>query len=217
MTEARSTAIVILCKPLAQAKQRLAPLFGPAARAALAEAMLRDVIAAAVQARSARSVAVRSADPRVGSIAHAAGIDWQREHDIAGLSAAAAAALADPNLRGDSLLMLLPADLPLARAADIDRLTQLGASAGVRARDGGTNALLLDPARRFDFRYGPASFALHMAEARRRGDELHCLLTGGLIDDIDTPESVARLMRGRPGTNTSAFLADNPDLMERVA
>jgi 2-phospho-L-lactate guanylyltransferase len=217
MAETDRVSIVILCKPLALAKQRLAPRFAPVERAALAEAMLRDVVTAAVDARSAAEVTVQSSDCEVGRIAREMGADWRPEAADQGLNTAAAYALEHARQHGGRRLILLPADLPCARGTDIDRLARLGPAAGVRARDGGTNALLLDPSKPFDFHYGPGSFADHMAEAMRNGSPLRCLFGSRLIDDIDTPAAVGRLVHARPGMATAAFLAGRTILTERVA
>ncbi|MFL0671448.1 MAG: 2-phospho-L-lactate guanylyltransferase [Erythrobacter sp.] len=210
-------SIVILCKPLKLAKRRLAPILDAQERAAFAAAMLSDVLDAACGARMVRRIAVRSADAGVGKIALAKGAEWQFEEATQGLNAAASAARASACQSGERSLMLLSADLPLATGADIDRLAELGTHAGARAHDGGTNALLLDPACPFQFLYGPNSFSAHAAALAAQGETLRCLLSGGLVEDIDTPPAVARLLNKRVGAATRAFLGELPHLREQVA
>ena len=64
-------AILIAAKQLAFAKTRLAPALPAAAeRIALAEAMYRDVLGAALSARLPAMVAVVTSDPTLIAIAH---------------------------------------------------------------------------------------------------------------------------------------------------
>lgn len=202
---ADGVAITILAKPLADAKQRLSPVLSANERAALAAAMLRDVIAA-VAAVDGVTATVRSSDSAIGRMAHAAGIGWQHEARATGLNDAAAGALAEARQGGFAQMLLLPGDLPLVRTADLARLLALGPVAGVRARDGGTNALLLDPALPFAFSFGRDSFAAHQQAATACGTPLQAMVAGGLIDDIDTPEGLARLIAACPRGATGAFL-----------
>lgn len=210
-------SIVILCKPLTLAKRRLAPILAADERAALASAMLADVLDAAKASSRARRIAVLSADAEVGRIALAKGAEWQIEETTLGMNIAATAACADACRHDDAALMLLSADLPLATAADIDRLAEIGVNSGVRARDGGTNALLLDPSLPLQFRFGKNSFSAHRAGFAALGVTLRCLVSGGLVEDIDKPSAIGRLRGAQVGPATRAFLEKLPPLQEQVA
>ena len=90
-------AILIAAKHLAFAKTRLGRAVGDADRMALAEAMFRDVLGAALSARAADHVAVISSDPTLLDQARAAGALVIDEEFPRGLNAAvrlATAALA---------------------------------------------------------------------------------------------------------------------------
>lgn len=208
---------VIFCKPLARAKRRLAGRFAPADRAALVRAMLTDVIEAAGAASALGPVLLCTADPELGALAEQRGAEWLLDPGDDDLNRAARAARQLACDRGVRALLLLPADLPCVTAEDLDRLAQLGPAAAVRARDGGTNALLIDPRAPFDFRFGPHSFEAHGAAARRGGQRLQCLLGGGLVDDLDTPQMVDRLAPARVAPRTAAFLAQSRPPFGRVA
>ena len=81
-------AILIAAKHLAFAKTRLGRGVGDADRMALAEAMFRDVLAAALSARVADHVAVISSDPLLLEVAGAAGALVIDEEFPRGLNAA---------------------------------------------------------------------------------------------------------------------------------
>jgi 2-phospho-L-lactate guanylyltransferase len=208
---------VIFCKPLAQAKRRLAGRFAPPDRAALVRAMLTDVIAAAWAAPAIGPVLLCTRDAELGAFGRHRGAEWLPDPGDEDLNRAAQAARQAACARGVRALLLLPADLPCVTGEDLDRLARLGPAAGVRARDGGTNALLIDPRAPFDFRFGPHSFEAHGAAVRRRGQRLQCLLGGGLVDDLDTPQMVDRLAAARVAPHTAAFLAQARHPVGRVA
>jgi 2-phospho-L-lactate guanylyltransferase len=63
----------------------------------------------------------------------------------------------------------------------------------------GTNVLALNSGDDFTFRYGPTSFADHLAEAARRGLSVWQLDDAGLALDLDTPDDVALLSQRDPG------------------
>lgn len=166
-------------------------------RAALAHAMLEDVLAAA---RPVGELLVVSpdADTVPGGVTHVP--DPHRGQGAAvraALDAAAAAGLPSP-------FLVVNADLPCADTRDLLALAGSvpeGGLALAAAADGTTNALALSAEGLFEPVYGPGSAARFeaLAPARR-------LDAPNLIDDVDTLADLTRL-RDRLGEHTRRVLA----------
>lgn len=202
---------VILAKPARAAKARLSPALPPVARQELAAAMLADLLDALKASACMRTIAVQTADPGLGDVAIRAGADWYRETFPSGLNEAAAKAMTNARHQNMHRLLILPSDLPLARACDFEALAMMSAAEeanmpiGVRSRDGGTNALLLDPGLNWRFAFGPNSYAAHEQEAARLGLMLRAAPPGNIAEDIDTPADLA-LARAQGSTGRTAIL-----------
>jgi 2-phospho-L-lactate guanylyltransferase len=163
------------------AKQRLAPA-PEDVRAALAQAMLEDVLAAA--------------EP-VGSVVVA--------DEPGGQGQAVEGALRRIE---SGPVLVVNADLPCARPRDL--LTLLGALperglALVEAADGTTNALALAVPHVFAPLYGERSADRFLARAKRLGVPAAVASIPNLADDVDTLADLERL-EGRLGARTAAAL-----------
>jgi 2-phospho-L-lactate guanylyltransferase len=125
-----------------------------------------------------------------------------------GLNAALEGAL--EQLQGESAILVLHADLPLARADSLRKLRDLAESqpepamAIVRSRDGGTNAMLLRPPGKFGLSYGQRSFSRHVSAAARAGVKVAALEDPLLSLDLDTPQDVEMLVSTAAGRQTPA-------------
>jgi 2-phospho-L-lactate guanylyltransferase len=165
-------------------KQRLAPLPEPA-RAAVAAAMLADVVAAANAVGTSLVVAPDGAR-RVAEDAGAGGFVADTG---AGQGAAVAAGLAD---LADEPALVVNADLPCARAADLEQLLAALPAGGIAlaaAGDGTTNALALASPGLFRPLYGPGSAARFAA----LDVPVVSLSIPNLADDVDTLDDLHRL------------------------
>jgi 2-phospho-L-lactate guanylyltransferase len=189
---AEGVTALIPVNMLDRAKGRLATMLDAATREALALATLRTVLAAA-EAACGR-VVVLTADARVSALAAGErvtflaedpkrqGLNAQLEFALEGIAEAA---------RG---VLILHADLPLATA---DGLAEVLSSAGpapsvtlVRSNDGGTNAMVLRPPRRFALEYGVGSFEKHVRAATAAGCAVTEVLQPALGLDLDTPADI---------------------------
>ena len=200
---------IIPIKPLAHAKQRLAPLLTASERQALVVAMLDDVLATLRATPVVDRIGVISRDPTV--LALAAGRGAEPLHDEADdLNGALAQAARHAVASGATAMLILPADVPLVTPAEIAALVAaLNGHPGAvlaPARDGGTNALLASPPDVLPFLIGPGSLARHLAAAQARGVVAHVVRLPGLELDIDHPEDLLALAVA-PGERDAQQLA----------
>ena len=176
-------------KSRAECKGRLAGWLAPAERLRIVREMAGRVLAAARETRWIDHVAVvspeRDSVPMDVLVLDDPGCGLNPALDFARNK------LVD---RGADELVVLPADLPLVTAADIDLLVTLGRRTGFAlATDTactGTNALFLKPADGFRFQFGPDSRRQHLAEASRLGWSPEFARTRGLEFDLDRVEDL---------------------------
>lgn len=207
-------AALIPMKSPAQAKMRLADALDRHERAALAMAMLVDVITACNESGCFDLVSVISDDSEVF---------WQ-VRDLGATPIAEPATLSGLNegltfgqrylgrrVAADELV-ILPADIPLARAGDIRAVVDaLGAGVAprvvlVRSRDNGTNALALRPPEAIAMHYGPDSADAHRAAAEAAGIAVVEITSEHLALDVDSPEDFDAMAALPVGAATAAWL-----------
>jgi 2-phospho-L-lactate/phosphoenolpyruvate guanylyltransferase len=183
---------LIAIKTRAQCKSRLAEVLAPSARLQLVRGMLEAVLAAARGAQTLRQILVVSPERDCVSA------DIPVLADTGGgLNGALSAAQLALHEFGCHELVVLPADLPLVTAADIDDLVRSGRPGGFAiapdAAGVGTNALYLNSSQPFRFRFGPDSARLHLEQARAMGLHPQVVQLAGLEFDVDGPDDVRRL------------------------
>lgn len=208
-------AILIPVKEFREAKKRLAPHFSSAERAALAEAMCEDFFGVVAATRCVERVFVVSKEP--GVLVRAREHGWETILETRQISESDSVDAASQYCaaHGVEALLRLPIDLPLAEPQDIEAVFRKfdenfdGAPAAVLvpSRDGaGTNALLRTPPGLFPSRFGPNSFALHLAEAERCGARICVLRNARLELDVDELEDLRNVhMHLRPSSATARW------------
>jgi 2-phospho-L-lactate/phosphoenolpyruvate guanylyltransferase len=195
-------AALMPVKSFRYAKQRLAPLLNSAARELLAESMFRDVLG---QMRAVRGVAgtfVVTGDDKVAAIAATAGVEVIRERAENGETAAVDLARLEMKNTGWEAVLILPGDMPLVRAADIEEvLAQVPRDAAapfallVPSHDRmGTNALLLAPPDIIKLRFGYDSFTFHMNQVTAQGLPIRFVENEHIALDIDEPTDLERFL-----------------------
>jgi 2-phospho-L-lactate guanylyltransferase len=188
------TIAVLPIKSFPLAKSRTALADGD--RAALAESMMRDVLATLARCRELAEILVVTREPSAVAAAREAGAAVVDDPHEAGHSEAALLGVADAVRRGARRVLLVPGDCPLLDAAEVDALLATPA-AGVTVvpdRHGtGTNALLLAPPDVMAPSFGPGSRDRHAALARAAGAEVRIVEVPSLAFDVDTPADVADL------------------------
>jgi 2-phospho-L-lactate/phosphoenolpyruvate guanylyltransferase len=191
---------LIPVKGFRDAKQRLAPLLEAAERESLAQAMFRNVFRQVLKARGLTAVYVVTGDDTVAEIAGTLGAKVIREKVEKGETEAVDFARTELVRIGCEAVLIVPADLPLIRAADIEQvLSQVrsGAKAPyallVPSHDRmGTNALLLAPPGIINLRFGYDSFTYHMSQISAQGLPMRFLENERMALDIDEPKDLER-------------------------
>lgn len=207
--------LIVPVKPFGEGKSRLADVLPATARAALSRRWLTHVLTTVRAWNAAAPLLVISRDPAVLAHATALGAQPLAEPPPATknaatknanaknanaknaedtLNAALAHAQAVAQVGGAEAILVLPADLPLLTAADLDELYDLaqeGPSVVLApSHDRGTNALLLRPPGIIPFAFGPDSFIRHAAAAGAAGLPCHVYHSVTLALDVDHPEDL---------------------------
>lgn len=199
---------VVPVKPLHEALGRLAGVLGPGERRELQEAMLHDVLDACAAADRIDEVVVVTCDPDAAAIAYEHGAGTMPDHvPPRGMNAAVGLGLAYASESGADGAIVVTADLPLARADDLDALVS-----GLPGRPGitiapsldwtGTNVMVLAPADALRPELGIGSLERHTIQAATRGVRLRLVDRPRLALDVDTPSDLAML-----GRSTESSLA----------
>ncbi len=204
--------ILIAAKQLDFAKTRLAPVLPPGERRVLAEAMFRDVLAAAVGARRADQVAVVTSDATLLGLARSAGALTVDEEFPRGLNAAVALATSALMAQGATTICTVLSDIPLITAADIDEvLDAMPAPRGavlVPSRDfSGTNVICRAPGDALATRFGRLSLVKHLDDCRRSDLPAKVLRLVRPALDLDVIEDLAEFVRAGQSTHTQNQLA----------
>jgi 2-phospho-L-lactate guanylyltransferase len=191
-----STTAIIPVKRFEHAKQRLADAVPPPSRAALAEAMLLDVLGALTRSKRVDAIIVVTSDPQVARTARWLGSEVLEQDQDDGHSEAATAGVHLALSAGADRVALLPGDCPMLDAEELD--SHLGvvprSALIVPDRHGtGTNGLLLSPPDAFTPAFGPDSCSRHVGRARDAGVSFAVERIDSLALDLDTPEDLAQL------------------------
>jgi 2-phospho-L-lactate guanylyltransferase len=191
-----SPRIIVPHRGLEQAKTRLATSLSPEERVFLASQLLQRVLKVAREVTD--DVVVISPSRPLREIVEPSGARLAVQRGM-GLNEGLEQARFDAVADDIGTMIILHGDLPNLQAADVHALTGAlpsDGSAGVAIapdRAGtGTNALVLRPPGLIHFRFGPGSFARHLAEVDAAGVPLVAVNRAGLAFDLDTPEDLAR-------------------------
>jgi len=204
--------VAVPVKDLVNAKQRLTPVLTAPERAALARAMLGDVLRALRGAR-ADQVWVITRDAAVSGLARGLGARVVAEDENHGHTAAVKSAQATASAEGARVFVTVPGDVPCVRPTEIDALVAAARArvpgvAFAPSRSGlGTNGAALAPPDVMALRFGEPSFADHLASARSRGLEPRTLDLRGLGLDIDDAADLRALLVEGATTESAQLLA----------
>jgi 2-phospho-L-lactate guanylyltransferase len=208
--------ILVPVKNTSSAKQRLAAVLDQTSRTALAQAMLHDVLAtlhnwlARREGNRRPQVAVVSSDSYAIRLAAEYEFEIIPDPDNPGETGAIEMATRLCVEKGADSTLVIPADIPLIEAWELDEILKHAPAEGsvlVPAGDGrGTNAIFRRPANLFPLRFGNDSFKPHHAAAQATGKPCIVMSLPGIAVDVDNPEDLQQLI-SLPGETRAQVLA----------
>ncbi len=184
------------------AKQRLASQLSPPERSELMKAMVHDVLAEVTRAGGLETIYLVTGSTEVADWVSGMGVDVIREAEETGETDAVHFALDVMKAAGMDAALVVPGDIPLLRAEDVEAVLQAappdpGAPFAVLVPSHdrlGTNALLLSPPDVLRLRFGHDSFHYHLNEAAARGVAAEVVENSRIALDIDEPADLERLI-----------------------
>ena len=192
-----STWLVIPVKSLREGKSRLARALTPGQRFAFMDRLLVHTLTQASVFPGLDQTLVVSACDETRRRAAALGARTLAESGE-NLNEAIEQALAEVRGLGATRMVVVPCDLPLLCADDLQFLSgAMHSGTVVIAPDrnlSGTNGLCLSAALDFTFEFGPHSYARHIENARRLQLDHLTVQRPGLAFDVDTPDDLAELV-----------------------
>lgn len=200
---------IVPLKALETAKRRLADVLNAEERRLLMLAMARDVLTALVRCRNLTGVLIVSRNPEADALAQAFGTEHFAESPDADLSGALTQAAAHLGEHfGARGVMIVPADVPLIDAREIDEILGHHEAVTVIPDDErlGTNALICSPPDRIAFRFDGRSFKPHVEAAFAAGVQPRVVPAPRFALDVDTPDDLRALLERGPETQTGTFL-----------
>jgi 2-phospho-L-lactate/phosphoenolpyruvate guanylyltransferase len=206
--------VLIAAKQLAFAKTRLAQaLTASVERMALAEAMFRDVLCAALSAHAADRVAVVSSDRVLLELARTGGALTIDEEFPRGLNVAVAMATEVLINRGASTVCVVLSDIPMVTGEDIDAVfaampeEERGVVLVPSMDLSGTNIIARRPANAIATRFGRQSLVRHIADCRSNRLPYRVVRLPRPAIDLDTPGDLIEFARTPTMTHTFSHLA----------
>ena len=172
--------------------------------------MLRDVLTSLHNWMTRPPVAVVTSDPFAINLAEEYKFEVIPDPDNPGETGAIEMATRTCVERGIDSTLVIPADIPLIQAWELDEILKHAPAEGsvlVPAADGrGTNAAFRRPANLFPLRFGNDSFKPHHAAAQATGKPCIVLNLPGIAVDVDNPADLQQLI-ALPGESRAQRLA----------
>ncbi len=200
---------IVPLKSLDDAKKRLATVLSGDQRRSLMLAMARDVLAALCQVKALRGILIVSRTPEADALAQTFGTERFAESPTANLPIALTQASEHltTNLGAEGV-MIVPADVPLLKAAEITEILKEHESVTVipDAANIGTNCLICSPADAIPFIFDGKSFKPHVDAAFARGITPRVIPGTGFALDIDTEKDLQDLLAHGSATQTGTYL-----------
>jgi 2-phospho-L-lactate guanylyltransferase len=171
--------------------------------------MLADVLKSVQKASSVESSIVVSPDEEVLEFARTCGAVSIADHG-ARLNEALELAIKHAMAKGAASILILPSDIPLLTADDIENIVSIASSPRAvviaPSKDNGTNALFLRPADVMNLRFGGESFPAHLSEAHAAGMKPQIYRSTTIATDIDEIGDMLNVDVHGLGNKTREFL-----------
>ncbi|MCJ7569892.1 MAG: 2-phospho-L-lactate guanylyltransferase [Anaerolineales bacterium] len=189
---------IVPVKPLRRAKSRLSGVLNRDERELLSQRMLIHTLDLLREVKEIERTLVVSRDSKALSIARKHGARTVAEHGTPELNNALVRATVVAQQYGISGVLVIPADLPLLRMEDIEKLINSAIDPPVVViapdrRGSGTNALLSSPPGLIESDFGNDSFERHIARAKAAGVRLVVCEIPSIGLDVDLPEDLEYL------------------------
>jgi len=185
---------VVPVKSPSCAKQRLSDVLDHPQRTALARQLYQHTLHYLRQHFPKYDVLVVSESQDVLTTSETLGCKTLLQSDDAGLNSAMELAASEITRQGYKGMVMLPADLAFLSHDELSRLLQYHKQYDLilaEANDGGTNALLVQPANAIRFRFGLNSAQAHQREATKANLKVCVLKLPLMAVDIDKATDLA--------------------------
>lgn len=186
---------IVPVKPLRSGKSRLSGVLSLEARTALNHYLLSNTLETLSSVREIEHSLVVSRDPEALTIAREYGARTVQEQGTPHLNVALTRATIVAINHSVQGVLIVPADLPLLTADDIQAMVKKAVDPPVIVitpdrHQKGTNALLISPPGLIKYEYGPESFNRHCVQAKEAGARLEICERVSVALDIDLPEDL---------------------------
>lgn len=205
---------IIPVKSLINSKRRLDSFLIPAERKELVISLLKDVLTAATNSKLAQFTTLVTSDPAIVKITqhwHLPKLEYLIEPEEKGINNAVQFALEWSLSNSITSVLIIPADVPLITAKDIDALIKLAKKkSGIiitpSQRRDGTNAFYQQPPNLFQVWYGPNSFQKNINLILKKHLPYFIFEHPAFALDIDLKEDLINLQQMNSNSNTSRFV-----------
>ncbi|MEM3011385.1 MAG: 2-phospho-L-lactate guanylyltransferase [Candidatus Bathyarchaeia archaeon] len=213
------TYALIPVKELQKAKSRLSPILRQKERKVFCLKMLEDIAKTVRQAKCIEKTFIVSKDEEALSLSLKLQA-YPFKETSSGLNQALSEAIQHCIMQGATSILILPADIPLAKPDDINRISLLKKKSSVvispSRNENGTNALLLKPPSVLPMFYGKNSFQLFIKEAQKRRLDVHVHRSKGFELDVDTIDDLAELLAAKEKSSQAYLFLEEINVWKRL-
>jgi 2-phospho-L-lactate guanylyltransferase len=187
-------------KRFESSKSRLSSVLNVIERKELSQLLLTNTLSVLTEASTISEIVIVSSDEGAMEIARKNGAEVLRESEDHGVNAAIARADDYSIENGAEATVVIPQDLPLLVAADVNMICRKAESPDrclvvcPSIRYDGSNALLRKPSRLLKTSYDQDSFNAHIRAAKKSGIPIKVFLSKRIMLDLDTTEDLKILM-----------------------
>jgi 2-phospho-L-lactate guanylyltransferase len=199
-------------KRFESSKSRLSSVLNVVERKELSELLLTNTLSVLTEASTISEIVIVSSDKVAMEIARRNGAKVLRESKDDGVNAAIARADDYSFENGAEATLVIPQDLPLLVAADVNMICRKAESPDrclvvcPSIRYDGSNALLRKPSRLLKTSYDEDSFNAHVRAATKVGIPIKVFLSKRIMLDLDTAEDIKILMNQGITNHPLAYL-----------
>jgi 2-phospho-L-lactate guanylyltransferase len=203
---------IVPVKRFERGKSRLSSMLDVEERVELCELLLDDTLGTLNKAYAIAEVVVVSSDKRAQGISKRHDARFLKEYTEMGVNKAIT--IADDYCIGAcaNATIVIPQDLPLLKADDIDRICSIAEEHDKclaicpSIRYDGSNALLRKPPQLIKTYYDNNSFDMHIKAAKEIRANLKIILSRRIMTDLDTIEDAQNLMKEPTMTKSVSYL-----------